>query len=841
MTVADSELPDALVDAYRPKAMRASGVDELVTTDGVRAGNDPLADALRGSGPTQLLAAAKDVQRFAADDGITYGESAGEGIPRPWQIDPLPVMITGAEWARLETGLAQRAMLLRATFDDLYGERRLLRSGTVPASAVLAHESFVRAASGIRTERRRLVQTATDLGRDASGEWTVLSDRTQAPSGAGYAMATRRIVSKALPRLHRRTDLARLRTFFHTWTAATQAVAPPSDRPPRVVLLTPGPDCETAYDQAFSASLLGFPLVEADDLVMEGGRVWLRTRDRLEQVDVVVRRVDEAFADPLDMRGDSLLGVPGLIEATRNGTVAVANPIGSGLLENPALHPFWPAIAREVLGEDLLLPTVQTWWCGNEASRSHVLANLDSLVIKPISHGAGRPVAGRTLAAGAREELAARIAAEPWAWVGQEALPLSTTPVVTRNGLEPRPFVLRSFGVHTTDGYEVFPGGLGRAGTDADEFGVTMLGGATAKDVWVVSSTDPAHRSWLARPEEPRVVVHRPSRDPLLTPRVADNLYWLGRYAERAEGTTRLLLVADDLAEDHSARPGTPGGRAMQAMFEAIDAVTLIGAYTAAESATGYLRAGVLDASRKGSVLSCARKLISSAQHIREIASTDIWPVLASLERVLDRIEPDDDQLTPHLERVLQRLLALAGITAHGMVRDATWAFLDAGARMERAQFTTQLVRTTLSKELAPNVESLVTEALLHVGDSILTHRRRTATGAGPSDALESTLDLLLADRKNPRSVGFQLDRLVEDFALIGDADLISRAAIINDSISDFDLTVLADDPGALSRSLGQLFTDLLELSDQIGRAHFVRQAPSQPVRARWSTPWQVA
>lgn len=844
MTAAESELLDEFVDDYRALTESSGGVDEFVTPEGVRPGSEPLADALRAGGLTRLLTALRDVERFTDDDGITYGSHGPDEPGDPWLIDPLPVMLTGEEWARMEAGLAQRAALLHQVFDDLYGPRRLIHDGILPASLVLGHEGFIRPAHGIRPEWRRLVQTATDLARDRDGNWVVLSDRTQAPSGAGYAMATRRIVTKALPRLHRATDLARLRPFFDTVTAATHAAAPWKDDTPHVVVLTPGSNCETAYDQAFSASLLGFPLVEADDLVMREGRVWLRTRDRFDQVDVILRRVDELFADPLDLRGDSQLGLPGLVEANRNGHVALANPIGSGLLENPALHAYMPQLSHALLGEDPLLPSAQTWWCGDVASRSYVLANLDSLVIKPISRGVGQAVAGWSLDRATLDEYRRRIEAEPWAWVGQHAVQTSTAPTVTRHGLEARPFVLRTFGVHHRGNYEVLPGGLGRVSDGREDFPVTMFHGAIAKDVWILSSTDPANRPWLTLPtaDERTSVAPRGGHDPALTPRVADNLFWFGRYCERTESTTRLLMVADDLAEDHGSRAGTPGERAMQGVFSALDALTLVGPRLPDESAVEYLRNAVLDPDRRGTIATCSRRLVHAAQQVREIVSGDTWAVLASLERVIEDIPPDEDQLQPRLERVLERLLALAGIAAHGMVRDATWAFVNVGVRLERAQSTTNLLRIALAADLAPNVESLITEAVLRVGDSTLTHRRRTAMGTGPSDQVESTLDLLLADRQNPRSVGYQLDRLVEGFALIGDPALVTQAALVNQRLSELDFAELTEDRAALGMALSGVRDELFQLNDAIQSAHFVRQPSRQQAPGtQWSNPWQVA
>ena len=313
---------DALLDAYRTALAEASaaapvapsGFDELVAPDGVRLGSEGLVAALADQGHRELERIRRRAERYIDDDGVTYGTAPEGGVPGPWRIDPLPVFLHGAEWAQLERGLEQRARLLQLVLDDVYGEQRLLRERRIPAEVVLGHRGYVRAAAGIPAERRPLIATATDLGRDAEGRWTVFDDRTQAPSGAGYAMATRRIVAQLLPRLHRITDVAKLRGFFHTMTAAILAAAPDHDAVPRTVLLSPGPGSETAFDQAFTASLLGFPLVEADDLQVRAGRIWLRASHGLV---------------PIDARCSAASTRPGPIRSSCAATAASAWPASS--------------------------------------------------------------------------------------------------------------------------------------------------------------------------------------------------------------------------------------------------------------------------------------------------------------------------------------------------------------------------------------------------------------------------------------------------------------------------------------------------------------------------------
>lgn len=776
-----------------------------------------------------------DVRRFVQDDGITYGARDELDPGRPWEIDPLPVVLSAPEWSHLERGLEQRARVLRLLLDDLYTGQRLLRDGTLPAAAILGHPGYVRPAHGIAPEQRPLVIFATDLGRDADGRWNVLADRTQAPSGAGYAMATRRIVARILPRLHRATEMSTLLGFFHTMTSAIRHVAPPTDAAPRAVLLSPGPLSETAFDQAFTASLLGIPLVEADDLVVRDGQPWLRGSHGLVPVDVIVRRVDEGYTDPLDLRGDSKLGVPGVLESARMGRSTIVNPIGSGALENGVVLARFTEVTRALLGEDPVLPSPATWWCGDDAGRSHVLANLADLVVKPTSREFGtRLLEGWTLSSDELDALRTRIEARPWDWVGQEPLPLSSSPVVTERGLEARNFVLRTFGVQLGDAHIVMRGGLGRVSTTPGERTVSNERGALAKDVWVLGKEPTAGYPWLSPTGER---VGAAARGSLFetTPRGADNLYWFGRYTERTDGTTRLLAVANDLAGDHSMHPGTPGAVALDAVLRAVEVLNRVRAKRDDESTVDYVRHLVVDPSPQGTIAASVERVVRAAQGVRELVSGDTWAVLASLERAVESVPDDADELQPLFDALLGPILALQGITSHGMFRDTTWAFVDTGIRMERAQFILTLLRRILVPGASPVVEFHLTEAVLAVGDSTMSHRRRVAAANGPSVHVESTLDLLVVDRGNPRSVEFQLERIAQNLEIIGDVELSEAAAALAARVSWLDLARITDDRDALGLELDATLQELRELSDRLTERHFTRQAPHQMVQSLWS------
>ena len=540
-----------------------------------------------------------------------------------------------------------------------------------------------------------------------------------------------------------------------------------------------------------------------------------------------------AYCDPLELRADSQLGVPGLLEAGRLGTVGIANPLGSRVLENPGLLAYLPALSRLLLGEDLAVPTVPTWWCGDPVQRSHVLAHLDELVVKPVSRELGPyrfPGEAHGLPA---EDLRARIEAQPWAWCAQEHVTLSTAPVVTAGGLEPRRLVLRTFGVSSGDRYQFLAGGLARVAATPGATAITNTSGALSKDVWVLDTGGEPEttvvRGGRAKAFVP-VHLHRG-----LAPRVADNLFWLGRYAERAESGARLLRVTADLVEDHQGRPESAGGAAMTAMVRVVEQLTgtALGAAPEAEALRGIL----VDPSRRGSVAYAVQRMGRCAREVRDILSADIWPVLERLERGLEEAAEEGGVIHPRLDDVLESTLAVAGVVAESMVRDDSWGFLDAGARIERANHTLALLGQTLVVDLPPVTEGQVAEAVLVAGESGITHRRRAAAGEGPAWPVHSALTLLLLDPGNPRSVAFGLDRLALGLALVGDETGERQARDLLEVLRPVDVEeACAGDREVLRSLLQDLRTGTATLSDGLTARHFRRKPPHHAQATEWSS-----
>ena len=728
--------------------------------------------------------------RLLEDDGVTYNppptRDPGRPSGRPRLLRPprLPLAARpathgggGRGVGRRRRGVAQRARLLEAVLADLYGARRLLTAGLLPHELMWRHGAHLRAAWGAHpADRPRIVVSATDLGRDGDGQWVAVADRTQAPSGLGYAMENRRVVARLLPEAYRRADLRRLTGFFNQLRDALADQAPPGLEDPRVVVLTPGRWSETAFDQAHIASLLGFPLVTGADLVMRDGRVWTRELGDRRPVDVLLRRVDDVWCDPLELRPDSELGVPGLLEAARRGSLVTANAIGSGLVESPALPAFLPALCEALLDEPLLLPSAPTWWCGDPLGLAYVSEHLDSLVLRPVDPAQGRGVYGPGLTAAQRERWRERLAREASAWTGQQVLPLSTTPTVAGSGLDARPLTLRTFAVAREDSYAVMPGALGRiVPASVNPTTGRRDGLVLSKDVWVLK---PTGAEAVAPAPEPEQVVVRPSVVPMV-PRALENLFWLGRYTERAESTTRHILVLRTLLDEFPDAGLDPSRGAVDVLARALTHTT--GTYPGLadrgeledEVVDDELRALFLDRERAGSVAQSLEGVSGAAGSVRDQLSLDVFTVLGAIERAcagLAEAAPASD-IGSHLRetgvRVLSGTLALCGITSENMVRDVGWQLLDVGRGLERALQTVGLIRRVVGVVHPPAVERHLVDAVLTAGESAVTHRRRYAGREG----VESMLDLMLLDAGNPRSVTFQLARVRAGVARLPGSD----------------------------------------------------------------------
>ena len=761
-----------LTAAYAPPP----GVfDELKASDGsVRPHWRTFIDQLQEMGADELERRWEKAKQLLHENGVSYNVYGDpHGVERPWNLSPIPVLVAAQEWENVEAGLSQRARLLDALLHDIYGPQRTLADGSLPPELLFENPSFLRACHSSNVPRSWLPLYAADLVRGVDGRFLVLEDRTQAPSGAGYALENRIIISSALPEAFRDCHVERLAPFFRTLRGTLQSLAPHNRDNPRIVLLTPGPDNASYFEQAYLAQYLGYTLVNGGDLTVREDRVYLKTLGGLSPIDVILRRVNDDYCDPLELRPESNLGVPGLVQAARAGNVAIASPLGTGVLQTPALLPYLARLSRSLLGEELQLDSVRTCWCGDPEGMREASSIFDDAVVKQtFQNGYVQPIFTADLERDERQALYERIQAHPRRYVVQEHVRASTTPLLKDGVLEPRALVTRCFAVHGRDDYIVMPGGLSRVasgggvGTE-----MSMQLGAGSKDTWVLSE-GPVTSFSLLPPVNRPVELSRGGSD--LPSRAADDLYWLGRYAERAEGVARLARILSMRLAEVGSQSDFESSSEFIPLLRALHVQTTL-SYTGEiptlgsvdlRSATERLIASVFDEEGTGTLRSALRSTLRTGRLVRDRISTDTWRVLAALD---DEVHAREDSLgrdslgTLHevLNRVVVRLAAFSGLVMESMTRGQAWRFLDMGRRVERAMTLLMLVRGSLTEPCTR--EGPLLESVLDIADSVMTYRRRYLATL----QVAPVVDLLLTDETNPRSVIYQMEALTGHIATL--------------------------------------------------------------------------
>ena len=762
--------------------------------------------------------------RHIRDTGVSY-RVYGEETEQSWPLNPLPLILGQDEWREIAAGVEQRAKLMEALLQDIYGEAALVSEGHLPAAALTGSVDFLPQLRGVKPPGGRYLQLyAADLGRGPDGRWWVLDDRTQAPSGAGYALENRLVLSRAYPNLDNAMNVERLAPFFDGFRKGLAATADRAD--PRICLLTPGPFSETYFEQAHLARYLGFLLVEGDDLIARDGKAYVRTIAGLKRADVILRRVDADFIDPLELNGSSRLGAPGLLEAIRAGGVAMLNMPGSGVVESKSLLGFLPKLCRRLLGEDLQMPNVATWWCGQPHEREMVERNLEQLAIAPAFNSQSdegaltRPRMMADLTPDERADLRQRLADRPGDFVGQEVVRLSTMPVLREGQLKPAPFVLRVYAAWTPEGFKIMPGGFCRTSERPDVRAIAMGRDARTADVWVIDDKPVERISLLASQDDVkvrRILGHLPSR-------AADNLFWLGRYVERAEATLRLARSLCTSLMDSESAAHTSGETLASLQELLIDWGALDEKHLelgALESARDTLH----DQAAYGSVIYLVRGARRTAASMRERLSADFWTLLVNLERELtDRAQAplSEAEALQQVESALQILAALAGLAQENMNRVAGWRFLDMGRRIERGINTCRITRTFAHDGATPDDLDL----LLDLADSQITYRARYLVGL----ALTPVRDMVMLDPFNTRSLAFQVQTLKEHLAilpsLLADGMLEEPSRVLLPLATDVETA----DAKTLTAAKMQAFErSLLKLSGAIADRYFLQGAHAVP------------
>ncbi len=842
----------AMTDLFRPLP---GAYPEMQAADGsIRNHWQPMLRQLENYGAADIDERWKRAQRMIRENGVTYNVYEDEkGSSHPWMLDPVPLMLDPGEWDELSAGLVQRTQVLNLALADLYSEQNLLKTNVLPSELLYANPGFLRPCCQIRPPGGHyLTLHAVDLARTPSGKWNVVKDLTQTPPGAGYALENRLMMSRTFPTMYRECHVERLAPFFITLRNTLENLASGKANP-HIVVLTPGSHSSSYFEQAYIARYLGYPLVVGNDLTVRGNEVFLKTLSGLRKVDVILRRQADSLCDPLELAGDSLLGIPGLLQAAVDGKVAIANALGSGLAETPALLPFFPSLCRNLTGEEPRLNTLPTLWCGQEKECQQVLGQLDRWVIKrAFTHNRETPVFVRSLAPADRAALAERIKAEPDQFIAQESVALSSSPCWQNTQLVPRNTMLRVFIVAAGTGWKVMAGGLVRTSPQADSPMVSMESGGGSKDAWL-PARGAVEQVSLLPPDESAI---KPLRsDANLSSRVADNLFWLGRYVQRADMNARLLrtilrrlteegqpYAAPELAElirtlllitDSPAAPHQP---VTDPIRQSSDTRTLIFSMIFDRTRPGNLHNALISACKIGST-------------VRERISIDTWRILDRMNGELNSAPSGGDlpEALDMLDRLLMPLAAFSGLSSESMTHGYGWRFMDMGFRIERAVMSALILQEMLTK--TPQLDTPVLDAILEVAHSSMTYRSRYQSHVAPLPLL----DLLLCDDSNPRSIAYQLEMISQHAcalsALTGREELPEQtlATELVQRIKHCDLKSLVQTNGKglrvqLNRLLAEVIERVQEISNLITHRYLAHvDTTSQLASAVGSDSWSEA
>ncbi|WP_282075840.1 circularly permuted type 2 ATP-grasp protein [Maribacter aquivivus] len=725
-------------------------------------------------GITGLTARQKDIDWLLSENGVTYNVyNDPKGLHRPWNLNVVPFMLHQDEWTKVEAGLKQRAELLNLVLKDVYGERKLIKNGIVPYEVIYGHRGFLRQCSGMELKIEQYLSIyAADLCRGTDGRLWVVNDRTEAPSGMGYALENRSTTSRILSDMYAEMKVKRLSGFFQEFNQMLIDAAPGKKENPTIVILTPGSHNETYFEHAYMASFLGYPLVQGNDLVVRDGFLWMKSLQGLKQIDVVLRRVDDAFTDPLELREDSHLGVAGLLDVVRRKNVAVINPIGSGVIENPGLIPFMPAIAKYFLKEELKLPQIASWWCGQEKERNYVLEHISELVIKRIDRTNRESIYFcEQMSAKELEELKKVILERPYRFVAQERINFSTAPNLSDDKLEPRNVVARSFCIASKGEYSVMPGGLVRVAPDGETVRVSNQRGGTSKDFWILDDAEikeDKNRHWQKKSS---IAISGLDDLPSLT---AENLYWAGRYVGRTLVNARFLRTVMRQMAIVQNRDEKPDSEKLKVLFKAVTQLT--GTYPgfvekdkngklAMDNPYEEMLSVILDKNRIGSLAHTISMFSNSYYSIRNLWSSDMWRVFENIQKLWNALVEGEDhsinKILKVLNQLITRLIAFMGLIEESIMVQQGLLLYFIGLQLEQSTLNITKCRALLTIKYDEQVEYDLLEYLLTSHESLNIYRYSYRSHI----ELAHVLDLVVLDLDYARSLTFMINRIQKDIA----------------------------------------------------------------------------
>ncbi|HEY2347468.1 MAG TPA: circularly permuted type 2 ATP-grasp protein [Puia sp.] len=741
---------------------------ELLDEDGnIRPHWETFFDTYSRIGEEEINGRNIDTLRLLRENGVTYNIYGDpNGLNRPWKLDNIPFLISQEEWTSIETGLSQRAQLLNLILEDIYGERKLIKGGILPMELIYNHAGFLRPCSGIRQRgKHQLVLYSADIAKSTKGKLWVVNDRTQAPSGSGYALENRTTMTRVIPELFDGLKVRHLSPYFNGLRNGLNEIAPHKNLNPRIVILTPGSSNETYFEHSYLSSHLGFTLVQGNDLIVKDNYVWLKTMGGLERVDVILRRVDDIYCDPLELKADSQLGIPGLLQCVRSGNVSMANPLGSSVLENPGMMPFLQLVSRYFLNEDLILPTIASWWCGQPRELQYVLENIKTLVIKKIHRSAtgSSSIDGASLSDRQLEACKQQIRLNPALYVGQEKVEISLSPSLIEGRIVPQKVLFRSFLVSNQNDYVAMAGGLVRSSADATNFLISSQTGGFSKDAWIISP-EPGRVVNVLK-ETPESVVE--TYNDMLPSHAAENLFWVGRYTERILGNARFLRTVMQFLAEGNKLITDINRQTERSLLEAFTKYSYTLPGFAGENADDLfadpwkeLKDVLFNEKRVGGIKHNFLQFHKAIHEVRDHWSTDTWRVIRGMEEGLQNGIPLSHyghlQMIHTLDHLITSVVAFIGLNRESISREQGWIMLDVGRKIEQSLLVITMLRTNLVKKYSEQVEYNLQQSVLMSNEGLVSYRYKYRR------PLQNMLviDLLLFDPNNPRSLTYQVVRL---------------------------------------------------------------------------------
>jgi len=745
-----------------------SSYDEMFNEDGTtREHWKALAENLETLGLQQLSVKQKEIDWRLQDNGVTYNVYGDpNGMSRPWNLDPIPLILEGSDWEHIEAGMQQRAKLLNLLFKDIYGEQKVLKQNIVPPEVIFGHSGFLREVHGLYGHLDHpLMIVAADLARGPDGKMWVIHDRVQSPSGLGYAIENRLTMNSAMQTLYTNISMRRLYTFYEDFKSMLMKQGNHNKSEPLNVLLTPGAHNETYFEHAYLSSFLGLTLVQGQDLLAKGGAVWLKSLKGLRRVDAIVRRLDEGYCDPLELRSDSKLGVSGLVHAVRKQGIAMANPLGCGILENLGLHPFMPELAHFFLNEELILPQIASWWCGQEKECEYVLENLSTLIVKTIDRSANESATyrGKELSEEEQAKLRIKILENPHLFVGQEEVQFATAPSLVEGVVKPRHVVIRSFAITNDEHYEVMPGALVRVGSSDDSLIVSGQRGGSSKDLWVLGESGPMAPNNAYKPK----ATFENSLENIPSLR-AENLFWLGRYLMRCIMSARMIRITLKSLANATRYDRHGNLLAQEVLCDTLSHLCM--------TYPGFLGEGdekvtdpiaeiwsvISQSNRVGSLYQALNMLSNANTNTKNLLPLESWRIFDRLMREWSEYAnhpmPQQRIMISGLDTLLVHLMAYKALIEDSLFVEQGLVLYEIGAGLERAQLLITKSRSMLTAVYEPFTEYEVLETLLGSSESLNAYRAHYRA----SIELEHVSEFMLLDIQFPKSLISEISHLLK-------------------------------------------------------------------------------